>query len=320
MPYSAAPWPEDFPRTVVWTRGKGCGELAEILATERAARCETDVPTSCLEHRADLAVMAKPGSFDIVALASPHDFDPSIVGSVAAAVAGGPHSRLSAVLARRIAETLSVEGMLVSGYRNEEGRSASEAAIAEASAASGLTGTAVEVTSASQLVEKLDPSTLLVLGAPGGSWIHRQFLGPGTRLTAAAPAGAIIVRSHPLRAYHRMTPLEGLGCYLRAGDARLVAHGPVHPVVDAGVLVGVVRDAALQEADGDAELGSIMEQVPFAEAFDALDELRGIEEFYDGAPVPIIDRSGRLIGGVCAEELDMTRRAAGPGSDHHRDG
>jgi Mg/Co/Ni transporter MgtE len=146
-------------------------------------------------------------------------------------------------------------------------------------------------------------------GAPGGSWIHRQFFGPGTRLTSAAPAGAVIVRSQPLRAYQRMTPLEGLGRHLRAADARLVAHGPVHPVVDAGVLVGLVRDAALRSAGDDAEVGDLMEQVPYAGAFDALEELRGIEEFYDGAPVPIVDRRGRLIGGVRAEELDLMRRS-----------
>lgn len=305
MPYSATSWPDDFPRTVVWTRGKGCGDLAELLATDRAVRCDKDMPASCLEHRADLAVMAKPGSFDIVAVASPHDFDSSRIRAVAAAVAGGPHSLLAAALTRRISERLTVPAIVVSGYRNEEGRAASEDAVAEAVAATGLDGAVVEVDGAAHLVDKLDERTLLLLGTPGGSWIHRQFFGPGTRLTSKAPAGAIVVRSHPLRAYHRMTPLEGLGRYLRVADARLVAHGPVHPVVDAGVLVGVVRDATLQAAGDDAEVGDVMEQVPYASAFDALEELRGVEEFYDGAPVPIIDRSSRLIGGVRAEELDL---------------
>lgn len=320
MPYSATSWPEDFPRAVVWTRGKGCADLAELLATDRAVRCEKDMPASCLEHRADLAVMAKPGSFDVVATANPHDFDHSRVRAVAAAVAGGPDSRLAAVLARRIADRLTVPGTVVSGYRNEEGRPWSEEAVDEAVAASGLHGAAVEVSSAAHLVDTLDERTLLVLGTPGGSWIHRQFFGPGTRLTSKAPAGAVIVRSHPLRAYHRMTPLEGLGRFLRVADARLVAHGPVHPVVDAGVLVGVVRDAALQAADDDAEVGSVMEQVPYASAFDALEELRGVEQFYDGAPVPIIDRGGKLIGGVQAEELDLLPRSPLRRGDRSTDG
>ncbi len=316
MPYSTLQWPDDFPKTVVWTRGAGCGDLAELLATDRAVRCEKDVPASCLEHRADLAVMAKPGSFDVVASASPHGFEASRVGAVAAAVAGGPHSRLAAVIARRLADRLSVKGLAVSAFRNDEGRPSSEAAVADATSASGLPGATYEVGSAADLVEALSADTLLVLGASGGSWLHRQFFGPGTRLTAAAPAGAVVVRSHPLRAYHRMTPLEGLGRYLRVADARLVAHGPVHPVVDAGTLVGVVRDSAMAAADATAELGDIMEQVPFAGAFDALDELRGIEEFYDGAPVPIIDRTGRLVGGVRAEELDLMKPSPQPGSEH----
>jgi hypothetical protein len=304
MPYSATRWPDDFPRTVVWTRGEQCSELAELLATGQAVRCESDPAASCLEHRADLAVMAKPGSFDVVATASPHEFDADKVRSVAAAVAGGPHSRLAAVVARRLAASLGIDGAVVSAYRNHQGRPASEEAIAEATAASGLPGTAYEVGSAAHLVERLSEDTLLVLGAPGGSWLHRQFFGPGTRLASAAPAGAVVVRSQPLRAYHRMSELEGLGRYLRVADARLIGRGPVHPVVDEGTLVGVVRDATLATADPEAEVGTVMEQVPFAGVFDALDELQGIEEFYDGAPVPIIDRQGRLVGGVSAERLD----------------
>jgi hypothetical protein len=145
------------------------------------------------------------------------------------------------------------------------------------------------VVGAGAVVTKDVPDSCLVLGNPA----------------VILCLSGLVVRSHPLRAYHRMTPLEGLGRYLRVADARLVAHGPVHPVVDAGVLVGVVRDATLQAAGDDAEVGDVMEQVPYASAFDALEELRGVEEFYDGAPVPIIDRTSRLIGGVRAEELDL---------------
>jgi len=316
MPYSATEWPVEFPRTVVWTRGAGCSDLAEILATERAVRSETDLPASCLEQRADLAVMAKPASFDVVATASPHDFDPERVGRVAAAVAGGPHSQLAAVLARRIGDRLGVEARAVSGYRNEQGRAASEEAIIEAKAAAGISGAAHHMGSAADLISVLSADTLLVLGAPGGSWLHRQFFGPGTRLTAAAPAGAVVVQSHPLRAYHRMTPLEGLGRYLRVADARLVAHGSVHPVVDAGTLVGVVRRSALLTAEGDVELFDIMEQAPYAGVFDTLEELSGIEEFYEGAPVPITDRHGRLLGGVRHEVPDSKDPNPPNGSGH----
>lgn len=289
---------DGFPRSVLWTRGEGCEALARLLATGSAARAEADLPAACLAARADLVVMASAGSFDLVATASPTDFDPEQVRSVVAAVGSGPHSALAAVTAARLATELDVPGEVVSGQRGEGGGSDAEAAIVDASGVSGLAGRVVMVRSAAALVEGMAPGALLVLGAPGGSWLQRQFFGPGARLTSAAPGGTVIVRDAPLRAFHRVEPTEGLGHRMRVGDALLVATAAVHPVVDEGRLVGVVRIADLAAVNPDTELGSVMESAPHASVFDALAELEEIGEFYEGAAVPVVDRDGTLHGAV----------------------
>jgi hypothetical protein len=289
---------DGFPRSVLWTRGEGCEPLARLLAEGSPTRAEADLPAACLAARADLVVMASTGSFDLVATASPTGFDPDQVRSVVAAVGSGPHSALAAVTAARLAAALDVPGEVVSGQRGEGGGSDAEAAVVEASELSGLQGRVVVVRSAAALVDGMAPGTLLVLGAPGGSWLQRQFFGPGARLTSAAPGGTVVVRDAPLRAFHRAEPIEGLGHQMRVGDALLVATAAVHPVVDEGRLVGVVRIADLAGFDPDSQLGSVMESAPHASVFDALTELEEIGEFYDGAAVPVVDRDGTLHGAV----------------------
>lgn len=292
----------------MWTRGSGCGELAELLATEAAIRADRGPARSCLDHCADLAVMAGGGSFDVVPTANPIDFDPDRVRFVVGAVAGGPHSRLASVVAARVAGSLGVPGEVVSGFRTTSGAGIAAAAVADGTASSGLPGRIEEVSSAADLAATFPPGTLLVLGAPGGSWLHRQFLGPGQRLTAAATAGAVVVRSQPLRAFHRMQPLTGISTHIRVADARLVAEEQVQAVIDEGRLVGVVRMSSLASADPDSEVGAVMEQVPLASAYDALADLRGLEEFFEGSPIPVVDKRGRLVGGVEPDDLSRAGR------------
>jgi hypothetical protein len=303
MPYSARDWPDDFPRAVIYTRGAGFAELAELLATDTAVRSDADPAQSCLDQCADLAVMSRASSFTLVSTASPVDFDPARVRAVIGAVAGGPHSRLAAVLAARLGETLGVPAELLSGYRTKTGAGVAAAAVADATAASGLAGRIEAVASAGDLAATFQPGTLLVLGASGGSWLHRQFLSPGQKLTAAAGGGAVVVHSQPLRAFHRLTPIAGMSLHMRVADASLVAEHHVQAVVDGGKLVGVVREQSLQQADPTAEIGEIMEQAPLASAFDALGDLRGLEEFYEGAPILVVDKRGTLVGGVERDDL-----------------
>jgi len=303
MPYSARDWPDDYPRAVIYTRGAGCADLANLLATETAVRSDEDPAQSCLDQCADLAVMARATTFDLVSSVSPVDFDARRVKAVVGAVAGGPHSRLAAKIAARLGEALDVPAEVLSGYRTRTGAGVAAAAVADATAASGLPGRIEGVSSATDLAATFRPGTLLVLGASGGSWIHRQFLSPGLKLTAAAGGGAVVVHRQPLRAFNRLTRLVGLSVHMQVADARLLAQHQVQAVIDEGKLVGVVRGQSLETANPAAPIGEVMEQAPLASAFDALGELRGLEEFYEGSPILVVDKRGLLVGGVALDDL-----------------
>jgi hypothetical protein len=292
---------DGFPRVVIWTRGQGCSELAELLATREAYRAETDLVTSCVLHRADLAVSVGGGSFDAAHLAKPISFTPDAVTSVVAAVAGGPHSRLAATLAGRLGTAIGVPAEAVSGHRGSTDRLSAVAALRAAGDTAGLTGRLVEVRHPSDLIEALPDGALIVLGAPGGSWLSRQFFGPGKRLTANAPSGAGVVHWTAPKAYQRMEELAGYGVHLRAGDAQALSFEAVLPVVDGGKLLGIVRRERLLEAHADTEIGDLIEPVPPASVLDTIDELAELAPFYDGAPIPVVDRDGNLAGGIPPE-------------------
>ena len=43
-------------RAVVWTRGKGCAELADLLGGGESSRVSGDPAEACINYRADLLV------------------------------------------------------------------------------------------------------------------------------------------------------------------------------------------------------------------------------------------------------------------------
>jgi hypothetical protein len=103
---------------VVWTRGNGCSELAELLSDVTPDRISGDLVEQCISQRADLLVSRRlPGSFDLVNVAVPLDFEPENVTGVVSAVAGGPHSFLAAETASRIGRRLGVEAEMISAVR-----------------------------------------------------------------------------------------------------------------------------------------------------------------------------------------------------------
>jgi len=95
-----------------------------------------------------------------------------------------------------------------------------------------------------------------------------------------------------------MEDLDGFGPHLRAEDALRLASLPVIPVVDDSRLIGVVRRTVLLAAEPDTEIGDLTEAAPHAGATDAIDDLVGLDTFFEGAPVPVVDRDGKLVGGV----------------------
>jgi hypothetical protein len=100
---------------VVWTRGRGCLELAEALGGSDSTRLHGDLVEGCIDERADFLVSKRlPAGFDLVNVAVPVDFDADKVTKVVATVAGGPHSLLAAETAVSIAGSLGVEAEMLS--------------------------------------------------------------------------------------------------------------------------------------------------------------------------------------------------------------
>lgn len=284
---------------VVWTRGKGCADLADLLGGGEATRITGDLAEECIEHRADLLVSRKmPGSFDLVNVAVPVDFDPSKVSQVVATVAGGPHSLLAAWTARRLATALGVQAEMVSAAGPEEAEFDARGVLDQlGDELPGVGRRVVEVEGVGEIVEQLDPGALLVIGAPGGSWLQRAMMGPGAKLRRTAQAGAVIVRSAPDRVFRFM----GEPVYvapLRTADDTLRFHSEgTLAVADQGRLVGLVKRAHLLKA-GTAPVVSVMEEAVSVRQDDTLDEAQALEPTFGPDPIPVTDDEERLVGGL----------------------
>lgn len=288
----------DFPRVVSFTRGEHCSAVAHLLAAD-ATRVEGDIAASLLKVKPDLMIMRRAGSFDLVSTVEPMEFAADEVGSIVAAVAGGPHSLLAAAIASRLADALGVKAEAISVYRRPEDRQSAVTTLeVVGSEALDLELRPVEAANAVKLIDEMPADSLLVVGAPGGSWFHRQFMGPGRKLVAKAPAGALIVRHSPVRAFQRMEPITGLGRYMRAREAGEAAAASVAPVCEDGKLIGIVRREALQKAAPDTEIGALMEPAPFTSVFEPLSDLIDVAGYLDHSLIPLVDKDGRLVGGI----------------------
>jgi hypothetical protein len=291
--------PRDAQEAIGWSRGQGCAEVASVLSEGTPIRIEGDPRRSCIDARIDLLVARKFSSFDLVPVIVPSGVDIGSIGSVTAAVGEGPHSPFAVDVAMRIGERLSVPIEVATVHRDDSDRVSARTRLdALVEGRAGVASRLVESSSVVELIDGLDPSALVVIGAPGGSWFHRQVSGPGHKLAAAAPAGTLVVRSAPRRAFHEARPVNDavVGLHLSAGDALKVMGHPVAAVAERGELVGIVRTSVLREVPPTVAVGHLMEDpvsVGSVEPLSSVDELRG---FFDGGPVPVVDDRGRLIG------------------------
>ncbi|GMQ93222.1 MAG: hypothetical protein BMS9Abin12_0699 [Acidimicrobiia bacterium] len=292
---------------VVWSRGRGCASLAEVLGGNQTSKADGDLRNACIEARADLLVSRSLTSFDLVDVAVPHHFAPEKVRNVVAAVAGGPHSSLATRIAGYLARGLGVSGQIVIASPSDAQDIDARAALAELpSDVAMLPRAIVRAPSARTLVDTLIPGTLLVLGAPGGSWTQRQFFGPGRKLLFSAPAGAVIVRSAPRRCFQAAEGASPVGTRLKARDAAsIIADQPAMPVAEAGKLVGIIRRAKLIEADNGATVGDLMEAPVFLHVDDPIEDVPAIANFLSGGPVPIVDHTGGLFGTISGEPIEI---------------
>lgn len=281
---------------VLYTRGQGCAELADLLSAS-ATRVAGDLAEACLESRADLLVTRKPpGGFDLVSVAVPIDFQPTEIKAVVAAVAGGPHSEMNISLAEVIGRRLGVETIAATAYFAEAARP--EAHLTLDRVAAGVPEMKRLVIGAgdpTEFIAKLPERSLLILGEPGGTFLSRLFFGPGARLKAKAPAGAVMVRYAAPRVFQRMSEPVFFGPLHHAGDSLLLHQTALLAVVDNGVLVGVVRRSVLEAADPKVTISEVMEppvSIPWDALLESLDSIMS----QGPGPIPVVDQSGRLIG------------------------
>ncbi len=298
------PIPPAPPLRVLWTRGDQCRTLAHVLGRDTASRADTDVATACIRTRATLLVARHLTSFELCSVAVPHGFSPETTLSVVAAVGGGPHSRYAATLAERLARQLGVPARAVFGYRHDGEDSQARDVLADiAAAVPDLRIDTLQAPNPAALVSTLPTGTLLVVGAPGGSWFQRQFFGPGARIQSKAPNGTIVVRSAPPRVYQIMQPPTAFGPHMRIADAARIA-GDRHAIVaQDGELLGIVPRSALTGTRPDVELVDVMESAVFLSADEAIDDAAPLLAHYRGNPVPVLDNRARLVGVACETDL-----------------
>lgn len=284
---------------VAWTRGRSCLPVAEHLTDGPIFGLTSDLHRSCVADRIDILIAKRFTGFDLVPTVVPHDVDLDVITQITVAAGEGPHSPLAIAIADRLAWTLGVPVEAATVFRNHEelppslerlNRLTRDHPDVEVRAINGA--------SAVDLVDSLDPTTLLVVGAPGGSWFQRQIFGPGHRLVVSAPSGALVVRDAPRRCYHNTVSPTGvvISPHLTAADAsQLVAHKAV-PVADDGQLVGILRADALRNAPPNTRVSSIMEGPVAVVTSEPATAAHELSEFLTFAPVPVIDNEGQLVG------------------------
>jgi CBS domain-containing protein len=300
-----------FRRPVLWSRGRGCGELASLLGEAGAVRLTGDRMRACIDERAEVLVTRRlPGRFDLVSVVLPVEVDPDAVGIVVAAVAEGPHSTFAACVARRLGAALGVAAEMISAHQEPADRAAAEATLVRiARALPDLPGRTVAAPSMGALVAQLPARALLVFGAPGGSWFQRMIFGRGARLRHAARAGAVIVRNAPPRVFQHIDGASFVAPQRTAADVLLTHLESTLAVVDAGRLVGVVRRRALERAAPDARVAELTEPVRGLRLDEPLDAAARLRPLFGGDPMPVVDRYGRFAGSV---RLGGLEAATGP--------
>jgi len=217
---------------------------------------------------------------------------------VVATVAGGPHSILAAQTAALLGESLGVDAEMVSASGPGDDPSAAQLTLDRiATLVPQIRGRVVGVEGISSLAQDLDEGSLLVLGAPGGSWLQRSMLGPGARLRSKAQAGAVMVRSAPDRVFRWMGEPVFVGPLRHSDDTLRIHAEKVLAVADQGVLIGLVRRERL-EGSGETPVGAIMEAAVSAKVDETLAEARELEPTFGDDPIPVTDHEEHLVGGL----------------------
>lgn len=295
---------------VVWSGSSTQRDLAHLLADGAVVRAGPDIAKTLIDTKATLHVTTTIQPLTPASVAVPHKLNLGAVDEVVAAVGGGPHSELAATLARRAAEKLGVPGLTVTGYRRPEHRRAAEDTLTELAARGiDMPMDAVRAESPAELVDSLSPNAMLVIGASGGSWFHRQFFGPGVRLRVAAPCGVVVVRQDGLRVYQVMSTPAVVGSHMRIRNVLEVSPHPVVLVADQGRLIGTLHRHRLASLPPHVEVGTVVDTPVAVNADEPVDQIGLVLEEHLGGPVGVVDRRGQLVGSVSVPDLAAAGQA-----------
>ena len=290
--------------SAVWTRGDGCAELATLLDPE-AGRVQGDLREACISARASVLVTRKLSSgLDLTNVAVPHDLEIGSVKAVAALVAGGANSLLAAQVAATLAEALGVPGRMLSAYADDasqpEALTVVERLFVEVPT---LEYRAVLADPPAELVAQMREDELMVVGAPAGSWLQRQFFGQGARLVSHAPAGAVVVQAAPERVFRHMVEPHYVSRHLGAGDALRLHPVGLVAVVENRRLVGVATRTSLAMAGDGPSVETCMDEPISVDVADVVEEAWALSRQRGNVPIPVTDSQGLLVGMVEPPEL-----------------
>jgi CBS domain-containing protein len=275
-----------------------------VLSGGAAIQAGSNVATSCVETGASILVARHLTSFDLCNIAVPHGFFPTEISSIVAAVGGGPHSRLAVTLAYVLGRQMELPVRAIYGHRDAGERPRALAVLDDlAGHLQDVDAKAIKTPNPAAMVSELPAGSLLIVGAPGGSWFQRQFFGPGARIRAKAPGGTIVVRHSPPRVYQVMQPPTAFGPHMRVADALTLANTQQLIVAEEGRLVGLVPREKLIEAARDLELQDVMESPVLLSPEEGLDHATELTSDYPGRAIPVVDSRQRIIGTICAADL-----------------
>lgn len=292
---------------VVWAGGSQARDLAETLSGGAATKAGQNLAASTIESGADLLVLSNRTSLDLCSVAIPHGFNPETTESVVAAMGGGPHSTLAAIVADWLAERLHVPASAVYGHSDPSELAEAEDDLNKIVAKlPRMDARTIEAPSPAAMVSSLPAGTLLIVGAPGGSWFQRRFFGPGARIQAKASSGTIVVNHATPRVYQVMQPPVAYGPNMRIMDARQLSSNLDVVVAEDGKLLGVVKADTLRDARQGLELHQVMDDGVFLSTDDEIDEALGLISVDGGDLIPVVDDSARLVG--CVSASDLTSR------------
>jgi CBS domain-containing protein len=108
----------------------------------------------------------------------------------------------------------------------------------------------------------------------------------------------VIVQQAPARVFQHMQEPVFVAAQRTAEDVLRVHDEATMAVVDDGRLCGIVRRSALTAARPGTRVGTLVEWAPALRADEPLDAVASLVTVFGTDPIPVVDRTGRMVGSV----------------------